>query len=278
MATTKKRPSKDLASSHDSSAERSRKRRKTKAALPVADDKPSFSHSPQKPRLPASSPSAETANPTMTTSSEPPAEQDNLSDVLPSSLRHLQSRYIFATMSIISSAKITQKVRSLRAHLEKFSFADLKAKPGVVALHAKANVASKMISVVEIFKREVEKEGGHVYQYSQLESLLQEMKEKKPKTEKKAELPVGEVRTLGEWQTAQEDGAEVSLQLVANDVEMEDQDKMEDEEAFESMTGKGLKDQLKVSTSEARKKIRATPVLTIYLSRVPVPELKELYG
>ncbi|MCJ1389195.1 hypothetical protein MMC18_002050 [Xylographa bjoerkii] len=181
-------------------------------------------------------------------------------------------------MSIISSSKITQKVRSLRTHLEKFSFADLNAKPGVVALHAKANMASKMISVVEIVKREVEKEGGRLYQYSRLASLLEEVKQKKPKIEKEGENAVANGKTLEEWQAAQNANAEVPSQPAVNDVEMQEQDRVEEEEAFETMLEKGPEDQVNVPNPGERKKVRAIPLMTIYLSRVPIPDFKQLYG
>ncbi|MCJ1404311.1 hypothetical protein MMC11_007536 [Xylographa trunciseda] len=273
MPATKKRPVKDLTQSNDSSSKRSQKHRKTKL-LSVTDDVPQFSHDPQESPVAAREPVAETAN---TTTSNSPAGLGNQSDVLPPSLRHLQSRYAFATMSINSSSKITQKVRSLRAHLEKFSFADLKAKPGVVALHAKANTASKMISIVEIVKREVEKEGGRLYQYSALASSLEALKEKKPRTENDGKSSAANGKTLAEWQAAQDARVEVSSQPAANDVEMDD-DKVEEEESFETMTEKKANGQLKLQTSGERKIVRAIPMMTIYLSRVPISEFKQLYG
>ncbi|MCJ1384726.1 hypothetical protein MMC17_007844 [Xylographa soralifera] len=268
--TTKKRPAQDLPQTHDSSPKLAQKRRKTKVLL-VPDEVPRFTPGPQEPRLSASEPVAETANITTSEYAVGP-------DILSPSLRHLQSHYAFATMSISSSSKITQKVRSLRSHLEKFSFADLKAKPGVVALYAKANMASKMISVVEIVKREVEREGGRLYQYSRLESLLEQLKEKKPKTEKGGKNPAVNGKTLQEWQAAQDGSVEVPLQSATNDVEMEEQDKAEEEEAFETMTEKGPIDQAQMPNSEERKKVRAIPTMTIYLSGVPVPDFKQLYG
>ena len=273
MPTSKKRPAEDLQMPHVSASKPLQKRSKTKLA-PVADQTPRLASDPQEP-LPASEPVADTAN---TTTSETSLGPGDKSDILLPSLRHLQSYYAFATMSISSSSKIAQKVRALRTHLEKFSFADLKAKPGVVALYAKANMASKMISVVEIVKREVEKEGGRLYQYSLLDGLLQELKEKKPSVEKPEATPATDGKTLREWQVAQDNSVEVPLQSATTDVEMGEQDRAEEDEAFEAMTEKGPKDLGKAPNSEERKKVRATPMMTIYLSRVPVPDFKQLYG
>ncbi|OCL01325.1 hypothetical protein AOQ84DRAFT_393738 [Glonium stellatum] len=43
----------------------------------------------------------------------------------------------------------------------------------------------------------------------------------------------------------------------------------EEEEAFETM---------RFESGEPRTKVRAVPVMTIYLSRVPIPELKAEFG
>ncbi|MCJ1438403.1 hypothetical protein MMC27_007791 [Xylographa pallens] len=274
MLTSKKRHAGDLPKPHASPSKRSQKRRKTNV-IQVADETRRLTPDPLEPSLPASERVAETAN---NVASETLVDPGNTTDILPSSLRHLHSHYAFATMSISSSSKITQKVRSLRTHLEKFSFADVKAKPGVVALYTRANMASKMISVVEIVKREVEREGGRLYQYSRLESLLGELKKKKPKEEKEGENAPAKGKTLQEWQAAQDSSLAVSLQPAMSDVEMEEQDKVEEEEAFETMTEKGPKDHVIVPNSEERKKVRAIPMMTIYLSRVPVPDFKQLYG
>ena len=274
MLTLKKRHAEDLPKLNVSPSKRSQKRRKTNV-VPVTDETPRFTPRPYEPSLPASEPVAETGN---TATSETPADADITSDILPSSLRHLRSHYAFATMSISSSSKITQKVRSLRTHLEKFSFADVKARPGVVALYARAIMVSKMISIVEIVKREVEREGGRLYQYSRLESLLGELKRKHPKVEREGENAPSDGKTLRVWQAAQGDSIAVSLQPAIGDGEMEEQDKVEEEEAFETMTEKGPRDPVYVPNSEERKKVRAIPMMTIYLSRVSVPDLKQLYG
>ncbi|MCJ1287037.1 hypothetical protein MMC26_006384 [Xylographa opegraphella] len=272
--TRKKRPADDLPKSRASPSKLLQKRRKIKA-IPVADDTSRVSTDPQKPHLPASERVAETAN---TTTPEASVGSDVSSDILPPSLRYLQSQYAFATMAIRAGSKITQKVRALQTHLEKFSFVDLKAKPGVVALHAKADMVSKMISVVEIVKREAEKEGGHLYQYSRLDSLLGELKARTLKGEKGKDVPTANGKTIREWQAAQEVGVEAPLQPATNDVAMQEPGDAEEEEAFEPMTKKESVHRAKVPNSEERKKVRAIPTMTIYLSRVPVPEFKQFYG
>ena len=199
---------------------------------------------------------------------------------LPVEFHSLRSKFEFTTMSIISSSKIGQKVNSLLERLDKFSFADLNAKPNVVLLHAKASVASKLVSIVEIAKRAIEQDGGKWWQYSRVHGEITELKEKKPK-----EAAGG--KTLAEWErekhSQQEQKQESAKDTMATELrdgnapmaaESEDE---EDGAAFETMevdpgSGKAT------GGAEARRKIRAVPVLTIYLSRVPVADLKTAYG
>ena len=195
---------------------------------------------------------------------------------LPAEVQHLQNKYDFTTMSILSSSKIEQKVRNVLLRVSKFDFADVKAKPGIVVLHAKADVAGKMVSIVEIAKQEIQKEKRGWYQYSKLHGEIMQLKEKQPKRS-------GGGKTLAEWsmeksntKAAAEGGQKTSDSAEEGQKEKEavnDEDG-EMEDAFETMvipTGER-------NHAEDRKKVRAIPIMTIYLARVPVPGLKELYG
>ena len=192
--------------------------------------------------------------------------QSNMSiaiEILPAKLRHLQSKYEFTSMSIISSSKIELKVRNLQRRLEKFSFADTKAKPQVVALHAKAPVVSKMVTIVQIVKRNIENEKGKWWQYSKLHGEIMELNETGKKGREQG-------KTLLKLQKDQ-DTVEGSGP-VAGDVRVDSVDgDGDDDPTFEIM---GAED----SQSGNRKKIRAVPVMTIFMSMVPVKELKDVYG
>ncbi len=195
----------------------------------------------------------------------------------PSEVRHLQDKYELITMSILSSSKIEQKVRNLLLRISKFNYANTKAKPAVVMLHAKGDVAGKMVSIVEIAKAEMQKENGKLYQYNGLHGETSELKVKEPKR-------TGGGKTVAEWtkehpglenpglETINECGKYTLGTADRSDDDMEMVDATDD--AFETMAppSRGY------DTTEARKKIRAYPVLTIYLARVPVPELKDLHG
>lgn len=201
---------------------------------------------------------------------------------LPPEVRHLSTKYNFTTMSILSSAKISDRVEKLLLRVENFSFADTNSKPGVVILHAKSEVASKMVSIVEIARQEIERNKGKWWHYSKLDAQIAELKAKPVKRRHDG-------KTLSEWEKERAGGASQCIQeaggekgraseKVEHDYEEGDGDE-ELEDAFESMVDpKEADGGAKQSENVSGKKIRAVPVLTIYFARVPVPGLKELYG
>lgn len=197
--------------------------------------------------------------------------------ILPPHLQSLQTKYDFSTMSIISSSKIETKVKTLLARLGTFSWANIDAKPAVVILSAKAGVANKMITVVEIAKREIEAEGAKWWQYSRVHSQIKELKDVSGKGSEGG-------KTIAQWeaeQAAKPEAEAQELKKVVEDSAMTDVDgEMEvEEDAFETAALNG-NDAVIPPTEEiaARKKIRAVPVMTIHMSRVPVDELKQAYG
>ncbi|KAI4133834.1 MAG: hypothetical protein LQ347_002025 [Umbilicaria vellea] len=197
--------------------------------------------------------------------------------VLPEQLRPLKATCNFVTMSIISSSRIQQKVRSLLDHMAKFSFADIKGKPGVVMLRARGDVAAKMISIVEIAKREIEKERGKWWQYSGVHAEVTELKEPQMTEDSYTE------EALLDWQKQQKyhvDGAKTEAQQATNDPKTANEpDPTDEEDDFESMDQEARDEETTATgESEPRKKIRSVPVMMTYMSRVPIPELKETYG
>ena len=195
---------------------------------------------------------------------------------LPAEVKHLQNKYDFTTMSILSSSKIEQKVRNLLLRVSRFNFVDIKAKPGIVVLHAKAEAAGKMVSIVEIAKQEIQKENGKWYQYSKLHGEIMELKAKETK-------PRGGGKTLAEWSKEKSgDGAPAKtgertfsgVEKVLEEKQAVDDEDDEMEDAFETMAPPNRGH----DKAEERKKVRAIPIMTIYFARVPVPVLKELYG
>ena len=211
----------------------------------------------------------------------PPAVSDGMgtpvlsTDQLPIELHHLQKTYDFATMSIVSSSKMEQKVRNLLLRIK----APVEStKPGIVILTAKADVASKLVGIVEIAKRTIQQEGGQWWQYSKLHPQMVELKKKK----KNSKRPEGGM-TLREWADGQLEQKEKGSQKLdgkqdtaayapaeepSGDRPVEDED--EDEEAFQTMGRHQV-----MAYDENKSKIRAVAIMTVYLSQVPVPALKD---
>jgi Alba len=174
--------------------------------------------------------------------------------LLPAHLDYLKTHYSIATMSIISSSKIETKVKTLLKHLERFSFGKIDAKPGVVALYAKGAVANKLVSVIEIAKRTVAGQKGKIYQYAQLKPH--------PMERTSSQDAVNEVKGDGKKSGKNET------------VEQEDGSDSEDadyEPAFETTGTPGR-------TELYDAPLHAVPMLTVFLSRVPVHELAAEYG
>lgn len=202
---------------------------------------------------------------------------------LPPELLRYADQYDISTMSILSSAKIESRVRNLLERVQRFTFADTKAKPGIVILHAKADVASKMCSIVELAKQQVERANGKWWQYNKLHGELFKLKPKQ--TERS-----GGGRTLSEWSKAQAklrsadseitDGTKQvqSTKLKGPDLEGEGDDSMD--ESFETMASAKLRDRKlgELQIGDTANKVRNTPIMTIIFTLVPVPGLKELYG
>ncbi|KAL8937507.1 MAG: hypothetical protein Q9216_004387 [Gyalolechia sp. 2 TL-2023] len=187
-------------------------------------------------------------------------------------IKRLQGEFGISTISVISSSKISQKVKTLLDRVEKSTFAGVDAKPGIAVVEAKAAVASKMISIIEIAKADIAKRGGKWYEYTKLRSELSYLK---PKQKKKQQTQSS--RTLVHRESGQDAtgiAPQPSIQTVANDLGADEAIDPEDEgEAFETM-----QQPFGNPAMSDRAKVRAIPVMTIYFACVPIPELRELYG
>ncbi|KAL9040023.1 MAG: hypothetical protein Q9214_004641 [Letrouitia sp. 1 TL-2023] len=201
---------------------------------------------------------------TPSTSSSHPATisaQDPSVDFVahPSQLYDLQARYNVATISIISSSSINAKIRSLLFHFEQGSASKTSSQQRVVVLRAKAKVASKLITVVEIAKKEIESKKGEWWQYSnvtaryenftKVEWPLDDQKEpvnrsKEPQKDAKPLLDNNSARTL---------------------------DDSQDEFEEMSLIDPG-------SRVQGQNKLGAVTILTIFLASTSIPKLKELFG
>lgn len=242
------------------------RRRLDKSPWADGDQPPQFAAAPSLPSALAPLPQALPQPLAPAAASRPAAPIDPLA-LLPPSLRDaVAGSYDLHHLPIGASAKITAKVTALLALLEnEFSLAQTGQKPAVVAVTARAPFANRMLSVVEIAKRELVGRKSRWFQYSAVVGRVEEMK-----SEGK-----GELRHTGSGKTAgglggSGEGKENEAGL---DVEMGDEtgggeDEEEEEDAFEPIRFE----------AEERTKVRAVPVMTVYLSRVPIPELKAEFG
>lgn len=135
------------------------------------------------------------------------------------------------TLNIISSHKISAKTTRCLSILTSEGEGRK-----IVALRAKSSVASKAITIAEITRRELQKNGNDWYQYIQLESIVEERREK-PGKQRKAEGDAEE--------------------------KVEDVEDEEEEDPFQPVEDK---------------KVRATPVMTIYISREALPTYAKKFG
>ncbi len=130
-------------------------------------------------------------------------------------------------------------------------------------LHAKAPCAAKMISIAEIAKREIAKEGGKWFQYNRVEVVMAEIKDATKKCHRKEGLPNGK---SGE----EDDGAGGGEMDAVNGQDTEVVD--EESTAFETMKTPFER------ANEHQPKLRAVPVMSVFLSRVRIDGLRRAYG
>lgn len=145
----------------------------------------------------------------------------------------LQTTHNLVELSVSSHHEISNRTSAVISRLQNLAEQSPDdQKTVVVKLTAKAKAAGKLISIVEIAKRQLASDGIKCFQYTALDSEILEVK-RHPKNHKQ-------------------------------DIVGED----ESDDAFETMG--------EVKQSATKK--RSMPVLTIYLSRASVKELKLAYG
>ena len=149
--------------------------------------------------------------------------------------------YDLRVLSIISSTKIRNKVQQATQTITSASTGEAQKGPIVLVLTAREGVASKLVTIVEVTKRNLNDVKVPWYQYSYIE----------PKT---IEIP---------RKTSNTDRHENAS---------EDDDQDEGQPAFETMLPpmeRKLMD---------KPKFRAVPIMTIFLSRSSIKELRDAYG
>ena len=195
---------------------------------------------------------------------------------LPTEVRRLTTKYEFTSMHIISSSKMQQKIGLVLERISRSALPDMTSKPGVVILYADAAIANKMISVVEIVKKEVERLDGSWYQYTKLESRMAKSKPKTKLQAKGRQASSHKAKQLERLQVEDEDvdtAANEATKAPESEEIMNIDSGSEHEDAFETMTTSQHGDH-----NVEHVTIRRIPVMIIYIARVPISGLKDVYG
>ncbi|KAF3760860.1 hypothetical protein M406DRAFT_47181 [Cryphonectria parasitica EP155] len=174
-------------------------------------------------------------------------------------LAELGGRYDILTASVISSSKINKKVTSVLAHLGHVDLYNPENKPGVMMLHARAGDAGKMVTVMELAKRRMGEEGVAWYQYNRVYEVA------------------GEANTRGRGGPSSRRAARGANQTIIEDTvmdgaERDDDGEEEDEEEQEAF--EPIQTALDVAIRDKPATEPKTTYMSIFLSRVPIPELQ----
>ncbi|POS77528.1 hypothetical protein DHEL01_v204079 [Diaporthe helianthi] len=162
-------------------------------------------------------------------------------------LQELQGKYSIATASFISSSKINKKVTQVLSHLGHVDLFNQTSTPGVMMVHARANDANKMVTVMEIAKRHMNQAGQPWYQYNRVYEVADGRGSKSKSNDRGADQTVVENTVLG-GEDADEDDEEDDFEPVQTAFERAIQEKPAEEPK--------------------------TTYMSIFLSRVPMPELQ----
>lgn len=187
-----------------------------------------------------------------TSTEQPPSEDQpakgpatRVSGTAPQVFGDLANLHDILIMSVISSSKIQKKTTAVLKHLATYP-AVPPAKPALVLAHSKADTTAKLITVIEIAKRDIGSSGGKWFQYNVVYQVMQQQKEKGKKKDSNKHKDTAEV-----------------------DDEQEAEDKEEQLETMKTPFERAI---------EGQPKVRAIPHLAIYLSRIRIESLRKKHG
>lgn len=161
-------------------------------------------------------------------------------------LQELNGKYSIATSSVISSSKINKKVTQVLSHLGHVDLFNPSSIPGVMMVHARAHDANKMVTVIEIAKRQMNKAGQPWYQYNRVYEVADGRGARAKRSSREADQTVIE-NTVLEGQEADDD----------------------EDDAFEP-----VETAFERAVRERPAEESKATYMSIFLSRVPMPELQ----
>lgn len=171
----------------------------------------------------------------------------------------LRPKYEVKTLSVISSTSITKRVNAVLTHLGQCHMWDSSNLPGVVLLYARSNSTNKLITIAETVRRRIHEVDQKWYQYNRLYEM-----EWAAKQQANNQIPKGtRSRSQNTVETLVEDT------VMSMD---ENPDGSDEEDDFEVMQSQQQTVFERAVHGEDKTKQMAH--MSIFLSRVPVPELK----
>ncbi len=180
-------------------------------------------------------------------------------------------------VSVSSGSRIKTKVTGLLSLVGSINLGEPNSKPVMALVGADGRAAPKAISIIEIAKAELEKDGAKWYQYS----TVQPRKKYVARVDEATRAKGG--RTIEEWEKSQApaaangNGSEIDPAPFSSD-QPDDEDEADDGD-FEQMAAKNETDtQGAAATGDQTTRFRAVPRIVIYFTRLPCDYLKDLYG
>lgn len=190
----------------------------------------------------------------------------------PPGCEHLEKSRVVRIVNVISSSSIKSKVDQLLALL--VANPPEHTKPAIVVLTAKPKVAGKLITVVEIAKRQLAESGLSYFQYTGLTSQMVEnvTPEVDPPQEQMAELSVAKD---GSDEVEEDQELDESFEVISSEFNEKGSGHVSSDKGRHKPAAKtsALHDH-----SARGHKTRAVPLLFIYMSTKHVRELKDIYG
>jgi hypothetical protein len=165
-------------------------------------------------------------------------------------LRELKGKYSIATASVVGSSKINKKVEQVLSHLGHIDLFSQTSTPGVIMVHARANDANKMVTVMEIAKRRMNQAGQPWYQYNRVYEVADGRQSR------------GKPNSVGADQTIIEN-------TILDGGTGDNTDSDGDDDAFEPVDT-AFQRAIQEKPAEEPK----TTYMSIFLSRAPMPELQ----
>lgn len=184
------------------------------------------------------------------TASQPSASLQPLSGFV----TDLQPKYEVKTLSVLSSTSIAKRVDTILEHLSRFHPWDPTVLPGIVLLYARSNTTNKLITIAETVRRRIHEADQKWYQYNRLYEMDWAAKQN------------------GAGRSSDDPSVIEDTIVGADDSAAPGSD---DDDYFETMNGLAAAVPTQFERAvHGEKKAPQMAHMSIFLSRLPVPELR----